>query len=597
MLRVPRPGPPVLIAVLATAAVIGTIDPAGSYPELAEGPGITLDEVFNVEMGVYQWHAVRDHGWRLWTPDLRDQVFADGPGGRYNPDHPPLGRLWLGAWHDCARSVWPPVETGAQTVTACARVGSAIAFGITVWLVGTFAGRWFGSAAGWSAGLCYALMPRVFGHAHLAALETCMNLAFLAPILYVGQKWGAANSTDGRPLRPKREWLCAVIAGVLIGAAFLTKIQAVLLPIPVAVWTLARWRWRGLAWLSVAGIVTGAAFLLGWPWLQIDPLAHLREYLGRGVERQTLYCWYFGHRYADIDVPWHYPFVMFAATMPLGALLLGAMGAFARTRNRPAPTGNDRINTSASPSPGPSSMIGVAQETGTVREGEGDSARRRLLAGTVLFILAFFALPGITVYDGTRLFLIACPLWGLLAGAGTQVFVDELARRRQGRYALAAAVLLLTVHVPTLLRLHPCELSYYNLAIGGLSGANRFGLERTYWQDSFARSFLREVVANVPEGETLYLAPRLHPIQEIDLLLQSPVLAGHRLEIRAYDDPLRDRMRYAIVFRRRADQWASLEPSPAGGKLLAEVARSGVQLAALYELASNTANRSDSAPP
>ena len=36
----------------ATAAVIGTIDPAGSYPELGEGPGITLDEAFNVDMGV-----------------------------------------------------------------------------------------------------------------------------------------------------------------------------------------------------------------------------------------------------------------------------------------------------------------------------------------------------------------------------------------------------------------------------------------------------------------------------------------------------------------------------------------------------------------
>ncbi|MFO1095127.1 MAG: hypothetical protein U0992_17745 [Planctomycetaceae bacterium] len=139
---IPRPSAPLLIAVLATAAVIGTIDPAGSYPELGEGPGITLDEHFNVDMGVYQWHALREHGWRLWTPEVRDKVFASGaPRKPYNPDHPPLGRLWLGIWHDIARWLWSPVETGAQRVTACARVGSAMAFGITVWLIGTFAGQ------------------------------------------------------------------------------------------------------------------------------------------------------------------------------------------------------------------------------------------------------------------------------------------------------------------------------------------------------------------------------------------------------------------------------------------------------------------------
>jgi len=584
-IRLPRPGPIVLIAVLATAAVIGTIDPAGSYPQLGEGPGITLDEVFNVEMGVYQWHALREHGWRLWTPEVRDQVFARS---NYNPDHPPLGRLWLGIWHDFARWLWPPVETGAHTVTASARVGSAVAFGITIWLIGTFAARWFGRTAGWSAALCYALMPRVFGHAHLAALETCMNLAFLAPILYVGQKWGATDTATGRPLRPKREWLCAVIAGVLIGAAFLTKIQAVLLPVPITVWTLSRWRARGFAWLAVAGITTAAVFFAGWPWLQIDPLAHVSEYLGRGVERQSLNCWYFGQKYPDTDVPWHYPFVMFAVTVPLGALILGCMGAVGPARRILAKGTMSRLD----PSPRPSPPNGTLGQSNAVRGGEGEKARRMLLIGAVLFVLMFFALPGITVYDGTRLFLVACPLWAMLAGAGAQTLVDELSRAgvgaeirtRRTRFALATVVLLLTVHVPMLIRLHPCELSYYNLAVGGLSGANRLGLERTYWQDSFTRSFFRDVVAQVPRGATLYLAPRFHPVQEVDLLLQSPILVAHDIQIRPYDDPIRDQIRYVIVFRRRADQWASLEPAPPDGKLLAELTRSGVQLAALYEL-------------
>jgi hypothetical protein len=223
----------------------------------------------------------------------------------------------------------------------------------------------------------------------------------------------------------------------------------------------------------------------------------------------------------------------------------------------------------------------IAADTGTAPQLQAAIARTWLLRGTILFVLLFFALPGITVYDGARLFLVAFPLWAIAAGAGTQVCVDYLAPHCPRRIATAALLVVVAMQSVGILQMHPCELSYYNLE---LSGADLLGLERSYWQDSFTRSFLREVVQQVPKGATVYLAPRLHPIQEVDLMLQSPILAAHGVQVRAYDDPLRDQMRYVIVFRRRADQWASLEPAPAGGKLLAEVARGGVQLAALYEL-------------
>ncbi|MFO1095128.1 MAG: hypothetical protein U0992_17750 [Planctomycetaceae bacterium] len=415
-----------------------------------------------------------------------------------------------------------------------------------------------------------------------------MNLAFLAPILFVGQKWGATNPADGQPLRPRHEWLCAVVAGVLIGAAFLTKIQAVLLPIPIAVWTLFRWRWRGLAWLSIAGFVTATVFFVAWPWLQIDPVAHVREYLGRGVVRQPLNCWYFGTKYADVDVPWHYPFVMFFVTVPVITLLLGASGVSRRLQ---------RFRRAQIAASCESSATG-ASESGSLRRAEDKRflasqaqsaiARTWLLRVSFLFVLTFFALPGITVYDGVRLFLVAYPLWAMAAGAGAQAVQDSFATSQRPRAIRVVLIVVLAAQCLGMIRYHPCELSYYNLAVDGLSGADRLGLERTYWQDSFTRSFWRDVTRQVPKGATLYLAPRFHPFQEVDLLLQSPILAAHDVKIAAYDDPIRDQIKYVIVFRRRADQWSSLEPAPPGGKLLAEVTRSGVQLAALYELASST---------
>ena len=542
---------PLCVALLAAALVIGTIDPAGSYPELVQGPGITLDEVFNVEMGVYQWDALLEHGWRLWTPAVRDQVFADGPGAPYNPDHPPLGRLWLGCWHKAVRTLCPPVETGAATVTACARVGSAIAFAITVFLVGRAAGRWYGCTAGWTASLALLLMPRVFAHAHLAALETVMNLAFTATILYVADRCGRPANGDDEA--PRLKFSSAVLAGMLFGLALLTKIQAVLLPIPIGLFILWRFRLRGLPWLAVFGLVGGGVFLLGWPWLWIDPVAHLGEYFGRGLERQTLYCFYLGERYADQDVPWHYPWVMWGVTVPLGIHGLAIAGACVR------------------------------------------SARTGLLLGTVLFVLAFFSRPGGHLYDGARLFLVVFPLWAVLAGAGAQWVGDALQRachtpqkpgflKKPGFLAAVLLTLLLGAESYTLITLHPCQLSYYNFAVGGLRGASRLGMETTYWQDSVTREFQREVTRQTPRGATIDLAPRLHPIQEVDLLLQSPILAAHDVRLRAYDDKQPHEIRYVIVFRRRADPWPSLEPAPASSTLLAEVRRDGVQLAALYEL-------------
>ena len=41
--------------------------------------------------------------------------------------------------------------------------------------------------------------------------------------------------------------------------------------------------------------------------------------------------WYFGRVVADRDVAWHYPWVMFLATVPVGLHALGVCGLFIMT--------------------------------------------------------------------------------------------------------------------------------------------------------------------------------------------------------------------------------------------------------------------------
>jgi hypothetical protein len=544
----------------------------------------------------------------LFTPATARKVFGDP---RYNPDHPPLGRLWIGVTHDLVLAIAPPAERAGPYSVVCARVAPATAFALTVFLVGFVAARWYGRTAGWVAAAALVLMPRAFGHAHLAALETFVGLTFAATVLYVGSRWAGSRESRVQSPEPmaRRLWTLdswlwtSLIAGVLFGLTLLTKIQAVLLPVPIGLWCLWRWGWRGAAMMLVFGLTGLAVFFAAWPWLWLDPVGHFQQYLGRTVERPTLYCYYLGERYADRDVPWHYVFVMFAVTAPIGLQCLGAWSAVRLA----AAGGNIRGLTSPArllPSP-----VGRVDE------------RAALLLVCIGFVLTFFAMPGITVYDGERLFLVVLPLWAVLIGCGGQMIVDRVCRetmaepnspggsagaspslggspslagaksrpeseRLVSRSVTATLGLLIGTQVVGNVVLHPCQLSYYNLFVGGLAGANRLGFEATYWRDSFTRDLLREAAAAVPEGATLYVAPVLHPANLGDLEQLSPILARRGLVLDSYDDqdPAKRSMRYVLVFRRQADPWGSLEPAPAGAKLLAEVRRQGVQLAAAYDL-------------
>jgi 4-amino-4-deoxy-L-arabinose transferase-like glycosyltransferase len=329
---------PALIACAAFVVVVAAIDAAGDYPDAPQGPGLTIDESFNVQEGVRLVEGLKT--WALgWLSGERiitlRQLFGDiddlGPDaefGYHNPDHPPLGRVWLGLWHNATIGVAPPRNHPgpALFVTSAARVGSAAAFAITVFLCGWTASIWYGRTAGIVAALAVVLMPRVFGHAHLAALETGIGCTYLIAVLVVARAWTGDSGVS---------WLWAVLSGLALGAAMLTKIQGALIPVPVTIWALLQWRWRALRPLVIWGCVGLAVFFLFWPWLWSHPVDHFFKYLGRTTNRQTLYLWYLATRYTDRNHPWHYCAVLFLTTVPIGLQALGGVGVFAgRTRMR-----------------------------------------------------------------------------------------------------------------------------------------------------------------------------------------------------------------------------------------------------------------------
>ena len=206
----------------------------------------------------------------------------------------------------------------------------------------------------------------------------------------------------------------------------------------------------------------------------------LARFWGTGVDRAALQVLYFGQVYADRDVPWHYPWLYFAATVPVGLQVLGAARpgpGLARPPGRPVPASAGRLD--------------------------------RLLSRPFS--------TKIPVYDGERLFLLVFPLWAMLIGRG---FAAAWAWAGGGLRVRACAAAVdswrsFWRRAYGVVALHPFGLSYYNLLVGGLPGAERLGLELTYWGDAVDRVLLDRLAAAAAPNASAALVPTLYPGQGI----------------------------------------------------------------------------------
>ncbi|MEI8019070.1 MAG: hypothetical protein WCH39_12785 [Schlesneria sp.] len=536
--------PVAIVAFLSWFSIVCCVDPAGSYPSMPEGPGLTVDEIFNVEQGVYLVEQSKALGWLNLIPGSSQEAYRKQNG--YNPDHPPLGRWWLGVHHHLTWWLAPPLDPEGYCVTACARTGSATAFALTVFLIGCLANSWSGRSTGVLTAISLVLMPRVYGHAHLASLETITNLTCTAAVLSVAAWW------NGPVLLTRR---AAMFAGVLMGLALLTKIQAVLIPIPVIVWTFWRWREKAFVPLVIWGLTACLVFFASWPYLWFDPLEKTAEYLGRTTNRATIQVWYWGQKYVDKIVPWHYPLMMFALTVPVVLHGLGLLGLFYGSKGNigysdkshaDQTTNNELVLSNLQP------LTEVPAQRGANRNA---ISRDLLLLVCMLFPLIVFSLPGVAVYDGERLFLTCFPLWAIFVGRGWSVCWRWLSCRiRSQPTALAVWSALLLLAASPLVTMSPCHLCYYNgfAKLIMIADGNDKRFEVDYWGVGITRSLLQQLVKEVPAGSSVAILPTLHQFQAADYRRQSPLLRAHGIKTVEYR-PSPDGPDFMLIYRRLAD--------------------------------------------
>jgi len=424
-----------LVLIVWTGFGVGYTSDEGFYRTSGENNLVWFFKVVTQGTGAFHRDVISYH----WSPADR---------------HPPLPKMFIGlSMHIFGFALGP---------IAASRLASALFFVTILAAVYFWMAKEYGRPAGVIAALFVLLCPRVFGHAHIAALDIPMAaMTLLVTLAFVyGLK------------RPAY----AILFGVALGLAFLTKINAIMLPFPLLLWGIIVKPKAALKTFAIGIPVAAVTMLVAWPWLWLNPLANAYDYFSWHSNHPWIGVYYFGKTYATPPAPWHYPFTMTGLTIPPTMLALLAVGAVAAFFDR------SRLRISL------------------------------LLLISALVPMIAISLPWSPVYDGVRLFLPAFPFMACLAGIGfvhlvrvvTQV-LSRIKKRAVSRYAVPVALGLIVVIPATvsLARIHPYYLSYYNALIGGTRGAETAGMETTYWGDACNEQVLEYLNKNIPPRATI----------------------------------------------------------------------------------------------
>ena len=404
------------------------------------GPGLSRSDYFRP--------AVLEQFWRF---------------SRREPDgHPPFyALLGVAGW-------W--VSRGWVEPLTSYRFGPMALTALTSGMIYLFLARRYGRLAGVAAAFFLVLLPRNLTHAHYAHYDmpvTCL--------------WIMAQMAFVKSLGSTR-WI--VPFGVTLGLAAGTKFTGWFAAVPpMGWWAIQEGRpiFRRLSrHFSLhgrppntsppaslpAGLPATRALALGIPLAALTlyaiqppwwsrPIEGLGRFLVSNLTREEsvpVTALYLGTVYR-FALPWHNTIVLTAVTTPVLVLALGGLGigsTVARARIVPE------------------AMIWP-------------------LSWSVLMVIR--ALPNAPGHDVERLLLPSIASLAILAGIGLGWLSDWLRTKQWGFVAPAIACLAIGECVLGIAQTYPYNLSYYNLAVGGLPGAERLGFEETYYCETLGPEF------------------------------------------------------------------------------------------------------------
>jgi len=376
----------------------------------------------------------------------------------YHNPHPPLYRMLSGLG-------WFAFQDTLGDMRAY-RLATAMQAAVLISLLFIVIRRRFGILAGLYGSLPLLLCPLFFGHANLAATEIPLAMFWL---LACWAFWQGRDHAWG-----------SLLAGIFWGAALAVKFTAVLIPVPLLLWSMLykdKRAVRSLACAAVLGPLIAIALNPGWWYQPLDKIVHFLSISLSRKETIPITTFFLGKIY-HFSPPWYYCPVMLMITTPvtfLSSMLLGLI-CFCKQRLR------------------------TKYDT--------------LFLLNVPWICGVVMLPNAPVHDGIRQFFAVLPFLAYAASAGFWLLGEWLkavplpgAAKKMLLPAFLAGLVLLSAY--QLRGYHPYELSYYNELIGGLRGAAARGMEVTYWYDVAGRPLLEAMRAHIPKGSRVSSWPNV----------------------------------------------------------------------------------------
>jgi 4-amino-4-deoxy-L-arabinose transferase-like glycosyltransferase len=421
----------------------------------------------------------------------------------FNHEHPALMKTLFGISEYLLHQKW---HLFSEASTAFRLPGMAFA-AAAVWTTYVFGARAWNRRAGLSAAILFALMPRVFFHAHLACFDVPITAMW---ILCVYVHWRAqARRSIG--------WALAV--GVVYGLALETKHNAWLIPVALVPHTLFVHRRaiaRGLAAgrlslptsLVSMAIVGPLVFYALWPYLWSDTFARVQWYVEFHLNHEYYNIEFLGKNYFGPPSPKSYLPVMVLATVPAVTLLLFGVGAVDR-----AIVGLRRLDAWAR-----RLLRRVAGGASMPTDAKSDVAPRDPLETDLLLFLSLavavgpFFLSATPIFGGTKHWMPAYPILALIAGRGFDIVASAMRAALPlldaRRWAIAEGALWTSVvAAPLAVTAHsfPFGLSAYVPLVGGTAGGADLGLNRQFWGFTSQNAAEEYLNANAPKGAPVFI--------------------------------------------------------------------------------------------
>lgn len=245
-----------------------------------------------------------------------------------------------------------------------------------------------------------------------------------------------------------------------------------------------------LAWLIMVSL---------WPYAHenpvLNPVKAFRIFQTYPFPQQTLFQ---GRVYDSARLPFHYLIWYLVITTPIAYLFLAAAGLFA----------------------------------GTFRQCKNWRAPFALVFFTIqfwfFFPVLYFIIFRPNIYDGIRHMLFLLPALALFTGLGAAYVYDWLHGKVGTVPAALAATVLLLLHLPALVRLHPYQMTYFN-ALAGNHETIHQRYETDYWLTSYkeAAEWLNRRQAKLGRPLRVLAAANGNSINCLRYFLDPDIITGY----------------------------------------------------------------------